>query len=491
MSPEDMVGKIAEDLQEEEVDELDFPEYRGLSFEEFWHKLPHNLAYAKYEEELFEALESGEPDRIKKAKKVYRKVRVKKATGLGITEFMTRYVAWKCLKDNVWRDQQIDVTVIVITGADQELTNTIIGRIKSLFTDKEFKTKESMVILNGCKIKAYPTQHLTPARGLNPRLVWVDEADFFPKRYQDEARTVAERYRLKGDAIVVLISTTNLPGGLYERMDEEDTENNGYLYLDYNYEYGIGVVWTREDMEKERKENPSFQREFNLQYGYGQGDVYDIEKLEECIQEYSTEYLGGSAGTYADPAWGSSLFGKVSGEVRDGIIYVTEAEEWPRASPNAMLDNMEESWNIHKQACKVDAANPGFIKSLTERNIPALGIAFGQQVPETEGSNTVVTLKKKLPINASSMVQKGLVRIHPEFTKLISQMRAVKFDKMGGIDKSEVPFDLVDAFDMMCWDLKSFNYTHVDVIGGKIIKKDTTEKVKKVGGLTINTEVIE
>lgn len=480
MSLEDIASTIAEDIQEEEVDELDFPEYRGLSFEEFWHKLPHNLVYADYEKEFFEALESGEPERIKKAKKVYRKVRVKKATGLGITEFMTRYVAWKCLKDDVWKDQQVDLSVIVITGADKELTNTIIGRIKSLFTDKEFKTKESLIILNGCKIKAFPTQHLAPARGLNPRLVWVDEADFFPARYQDEARTVAERYRLKGDAIVVLISTTNLPGGLYERMDEEDTTKNGYLYLDYNYEYGIGIVWTREDMEKERRENPSFEREFNLKYGYGKGDVFDIEALEKCIEEYNLEYLGGSSGTYADPAWGSSLFGKVSGEIRDGILYVMEAEEYPRASPNAMLDSMEESWNRHKQHCKVDAANPGFIKDLTERNIPALGIAFGQEVPEREGSNTVVTLKKKLPINASSMVQNGLVRIHPSFKKLISQMRAVMFDKMGGIDKSEVPFDLVDAFDMMCWDLKSFNYVHYDVVkSGTILDSELKKPINK------------
>ena len=476
----------------DEVESLDFPEYRGLTFEQFWHSLPIKLKFADYEREFFEALESGEPGRIKEAKKVYRKIRIKKATGLGITEFMARYVSWKCLKDDIWKNKQIDVSVILITGADQELSNTIIGRIKSLFTGKDFKSKESLIILNGCKVKAYPTQHLAPARGLNPRLVWIDEADFFPARYQDEARTVAERYRLKGDSLVVMISTPNLPGGLYERMDDEDTSINGYLYLDYNYKYGIGVVWTKEDIDKERRENPSFEREFNLQYGFGSGDVFDIPQLELSIQEYSLEYMGGSAGTYADPAWGSSLFGKVSGEIRDGILYVMEAEEYPRASPNSMVISMEESWNRHKQYCKVDAANPGFIKSLTEKDIPALGIAFGQEVPDREGSNTTVTLKKKLPINASVMLSNNLIRIHPQFKKLISQMRAVKFDKMGGIDKKDVPFDLVDAFDMMCWDLKSFDYGHYDIMDGRIVDKtESLEKINKKGGLKVNVENFE
>jgi hypothetical protein len=60
----------------------------------------------------------------------------------------------------------------MITGARQELTNQIIGRIKGLF-DHDFKTKESVVILNGCKIEAFPTNNLAAARGLNPRLIML------------------------------------------------------------------------------------------------------------------------------------------------------------------------------------------------------------------------------------------------------------------------------------------------------------------------------
>jgi hypothetical protein len=461
---------------------LDFPQYRGLTFKEFWEVLPMKLVYTNYEEELYQLLEV----------KNQRKVRVKKSGGLGITEFFARYVAWKCLKDDEWKNSQVDITAIIITGASFDLTKKIIGRIKSLFTGREFKSKESLVVLNGCKIEAFPTNHLEPSRGLNPRIVLLDEADFFPGRYQDEARTVAERYRIKGDAIIAMVSTPNLPGGLYERMDEEGDAKSGYITKEYNYEWGLGIVYDPEIIEREKLENPSFQREFNLQYGYGQGDVFDIPSLEKySVEEYDLNYLGGQAGTYADPAWGSSKFGKITAEVRDNIIYVIECEENERASPSRMLDVMEESWNKHKQACKVDGANPGFIKDLKERDIPAVGVAFNELVPETEGSNTTTTLKKKLPINASMMLKRGVVRIHPEFKKLISQMRAVKFDKMGGIDKSEVPFDLVDAFDMMCWDLKYHDYSHFDVMENKIVRTNDEPERKKSKGISLNVEVVE
>ena len=47
-----------------------------------------------------------------------------------------------------------------------ELTKKVIGRIKGLFIGKEFKSKESVAVLNGCKIEAFPTNHLEQKNGL-------------------------------------------------------------------------------------------------------------------------------------------------------------------------------------------------------------------------------------------------------------------------------------------------------------------------------------
>ena len=438
---------------------VDFPEYKGLTFKEFWEALPNKLEYFDYEEELTTILENN------------KKLWVKKATGLGITEWTIRWIAWNCLKDDLWKDTQVDVSAVIITGANQDLTNKVVGRMKSLF-NHEFKTKESVVILNGCRIEAFPTNHLSPARGLNPKIVMLDEADFFPNRYQDEARTVAERYIPKTNPHILLISTPNLPGGLFERM--EDEKDNGYVMKQMDYTIGINKVFRPEDIETAKK-SPSFEREYNLKYGFGMGDVY--ENLDNIIQEYDLNIVGGRSGCYGDPAFGSSNFGVLGGEIRDDLLYITEANEFPRPSPSAMLDVMEDMANRYNQNCKIDSAHPGFIRDLEERGIPALPINFGLQIRDHESAN-IQSLRSKMAINSAQMVKMGKVRIHPSHTKLISQLRSAQFDKRGGIDKEELNFDIGDCFIMCCWDLKEFDYGHYDVMDNKLVKTDEIEKVK-------------
>jgi hypothetical protein len=473
MDKEVSIYPVWEALQKEHEDELvDFPEYRGLTFQQFWEALPNKLEYFDYEEELTTILESN------------KKLWIKKATGLGITEWTIRWIAWNCLKDNHWKETQVDVTGVIITGANQELTNKVVGRMKSLF-NHEFKTKESVVILNGCRIEAFPTNHLSPARGLNPKIVMLDEADFFPNRYQDEARTVAERYIPKTNPHILLISTPNLPGGLFERM--EDEIDNGYVMKQMDYTIGLNKVFRPEDIETAKK-SPSFEREYNLKYGFGSGDIF--EGIENIIEVYDLNVIGGRGGCYGDPAFGSSNFGVLGGEIRDDLLYVTEANEFPRPSPSAMLDVMEDMAHRYNDNCKIDSAHPGFIRDLEERGVPALPINFGLQIRDHESANQQ-SLRSKMTINASQMVKNGKVRIHPNHTKLIAQMRSAQFDKKGGIDKSELNADVLDCFIMCCWDLKEFDYGHYDIMANRLVRQDDTETHKSKGGISINTEVIE
>ncbi len=470
----------------DEIQDVDFPQYRDLTFTEFWYKLNEELGVKM---ELF--------DYEKKIIDAWAKTKyhwIKKATGLGITELTIRWIAWNCLKDNVWRDQQVDINVVMVTGPRIDLSITIMNRLKSLFEGHEFRTKETVCKLNGNRIEAFPSHHLSSARGLNPRIVFLDEADFFPVGQQQEARDVSERYIAKTDPHILLVSTPNLPGGLFDNMEQE--KDSMYNRMTLLYPTGENKIYTPEGIAA-AKLSPSFEREYNGKYGYGVGDIF-IE-IDEIIEEYETVYVGGRAGTYADPAFGFSKFGLVSGEVRNGIVYITEAEEYVRESPSLMLDVMEESYNKHKQSCKVDAAHPGFIKDLNERGVPALAVAFGSQVPESEGisrakessykNETLITLKKKMPIVASLMVKRRKVRIHPQFTALISQMRAVKFDKKGGIDKEEVSFDLIDALDMCLYDLKEIDYTSIGLTHDGKYTDHTPKRISK--GLTVTTTVIE
>ena len=84
---------------------------------------------------------------------------IKKATGLGISEFMLRFMAWLCLKDNALSGSQM----CIVTGPRIDLAIALIDRMKELFTGKgliiTFDTKETVIELNGVKIEAFPSQN--------------------------------------------------------------------------------------------------------------------------------------------------------------------------------------------------------------------------------------------------------------------------------------------------------------------------------------------
>ena len=116
---------------------------------------------------------------------------IKKATGLGVSEFMLRFMAWLCLKDNALSGSQM----CIVTGPRIDLAIALIDRMKKLFVAGSskglvvFDTKETVIELNGIKIEAFPSHHLDAMRGLpNVSFILLDEADFFPPGQQQDAR---------------------------------------------------------------------------------------------------------------------------------------------------------------------------------------------------------------------------------------------------------------------------------------------------------------
>ncbi|MFL6358503.1 MAG: hypothetical protein ACJ72V_04055, partial [Nitrososphaeraceae archaeon] len=117
---------------------------------------------------------------------------IKKATGLGASEFMPRFMAWLCTKDNALSGSQM----CIVTGPRIELAIALIDRMKGLFTTRDlnlnspltFDTKETVIELNNVKIEAFPSHHLDAMRGLpNVSFILLDEADFFPPGQQQDA----------------------------------------------------------------------------------------------------------------------------------------------------------------------------------------------------------------------------------------------------------------------------------------------------------------
>jgi hypothetical protein len=106
---------------------------------------------------------------------------VKKATGLGVTEFMLRILAWLCTKDGTCGNGQM----CIVTGPNIDIATKLIKRLKGIFERKlglTFDNKETVLELNGCTIEAYPSNHLDAYRALeNPKFILIDEGDFFRK----------------------------------------------------------------------------------------------------------------------------------------------------------------------------------------------------------------------------------------------------------------------------------------------------------------------
>src|SRR5690606_7015419 len=130
---------------------------------------------------------------------------------------------------------------------------------------------------------------------------------------------VVERYIPKSNPWIILVSTPNLPGGLYERMDEEEEKAREegkiprYKTFRHNYEWGEGKIYKHEDILR-AKESPSCEREYNLKYGYGIGNIYNEVWIGNALLKgRRLKHIPVSPHTKKsmglDPAHGSSKFG--------------------------------------------------------------------------------------------------------------------------------------------------------------------------------------
>jgi len=407
-----------------------------------------------------------------------RYVWIKKATGLGISEFMLRYMVWLCLKDDALSGSQM----CIVTGPRIDLAIALIDRIKRLFgyrTLVTFDTKETVIKLNGVKIEAFPSHHLDAMRGLqNISFILLDEADFFPPGQQQDARDVSERYIAKSNPYIVMVSTPNAPEGLFQRIEEEPDETCLYrrLYLDYTY--GIGGIYTAEEIAK-AKTSPSFAREYDLKYLGHIGNIFHAKDIDAAIEKgkgydpdnANPHYSFTSRSMGIDPAYGSSAFGIVITQWMDNHIQILYAEEYHRPDYNAMLSTVYGLMTKYRvDKVYIDGANPSFIKSLK--------LQIGEDADydkviaryKSDGFELVDALKnmKIVPVNFGKEHKPMLghcklileneprkIAINQKFDKLIIALRTA-VDNDGTLDKEATSYD--DLFDAFRLALKFYSF---------------------------------
>jgi hypothetical protein len=140
-----------------------------------------------------------------------------------------------------------------------------------------------------------------------------------------------------------MVSTPNLPGGLFEKIELEDDKTCIYHRMFLPYTVGLGKVYTQQEIAEAMK-SPSFQREYNLQYGYGIGNVVTPLEIEQALalgksmEHLSTNDIHTTKTLGIDAGYGNSKFAFVVSEYIYGKVRVIHSREFEHAHHEAMVD---------------------------------------------------------------------------------------------------------------------------------------------------------
>jgi hypothetical protein len=299
-----------------------------------------------------------------------KRLAVLKAAGLGISECITiRWLIWKCVVNDDWKNSQ----AVVINSPRIQQSIDIITRMKKLFASHGiyFDSKSTILEINGCTILALPGNNLPSARSLpNCRAVILEEASFWDNSLQREALDTAERYIGKNDSYVILISTSNRPGDLMEKLFLEPEDKCIYERRRLDYRVGENLIYTPNEI-LEAKRSFSFSREYETRAVGMIGNTFrasDIERAQSFAYDPNYIPTGNERAIGIDPAFGSSNTGIVVTDFRDDRIAVLYAEEFDHSTSEKMVDLI---WDLyHKyypiQRIIVDSSQISFIKSLKQ-----------------------------------------------------------------------------------------------------------------------------
>lgn len=420
-----------------------------------------HLRMFDYEMELFRAY------------KQYRYVWVLKATGLGVSEFSLRYMAFMACayKDIRYKDSQMAIVV----GPNKNLATRLIKRLKDIFYNDLgllFDTNENQVFINNIDISAYPSHNVHAFRSLsNPSFILIDEGDFFPPGQQIEVRHASERYVGKSDATIALVSTPNVPGGLMESIEKE-TESL-YYRIKLPYTVGLNKIFSIEDIER-AKRSPSFEREYSLKYGFDVGNILSSQSVADAISlsqrypaaNYNIDYTHRSMGI--DPAYANSKF----------AIVITE---WLPLDPHHTAyairvmysvehvkpefgDMVNEAFRLiqryHVNKIYIDGSQPEFIRAIKilageNKDYESL-VQRAQKMKQqlhhymdiipvqfnAEGRNMIDNMRQWFEARRQIMINE---EDNPD---LVTQLRVAKQKADGKLDKLAYSLDLFDALRM-------------------------------------------
>jgi len=386
----------------------------------------------------------------------------KKARGIGATTFLTRYLAWRALSSNDLDGKSI----FIIAGTREEFANTIKEKTEQLFDGKYQVIRDSRYTecyINNTWFKVFPSKRLKDVRGYTDvAYLFIDEADFFDPKEQNELNYVIKSYEEKSKGKIILVSTAGASGGLFEQIENDPNSDfyKHYMLVDK----GRGKIFDDAFLKKQKEKDPAFfAREYEGKYGYGLGNVFLPTEIEACCYDHAVPQVnyGCSISMGIDPGFGSSKFGITIIQLEDNILKVIYAKEFDRPSYEQMIrlvTQLKVQYRPHK--IYVDGSKPDFIKSIKiqfnenvnyesvieqanrdkidyEYRMFVIPISFNEWGKELLGRFQHVVSKTWFSVSSD------------EHKELVTQMRMAKFKDNGNLEKDEAgstnTFDVFDS----------------------------------------------
>jgi hypothetical protein len=379
---------------------------------------------------------------------------IKKATGLGITEFFLRFAVWLSVHSNEYRGTKF----AIVTGPNVHLAKVLIDRIKEMFRIKlnmELEgATEYHVVINGVEIRAYPSMNINAVRSLtNPKFILVDEGDFFLKKDQNEIRAAVQRYHAKSNPWVIFISTPHLPGGLFETMEKEEPSIYHKIFL--NYEWGIGKIYDPLTIEKAKLAG-TFEQEYNLQYQGKVGNVFNIKDIQmaQTLFTYNPNREGLPYGVSCimgiDPSPGGGPAGITIAAMIDGKICIMWAKEYVKPDYNQTANEawrLIQEYNVRKVF--IDGSFPSLVRQLK--------LEWGERPDYDNVQKDQFQFMKVEPVHFRTehkpmlqhckfLLEKERLAIDPSFTKLLTALKTASHNNMELDKESTAHDDVLDSF---------------------------------------------
>lgn len=323
----------------------------------------HDNPFVPYQKQLHETLQN------------HRQIWIKKSRGIGVSEFILRWIAFCCF--NVFPSGS---RVCVVVGPRQLLAEDLILRFKRLF-DKIApglfdRSKSTEAIINGVNISAFPSYHSETLRGLDfVKFIMIDEGDYFPAFQQREIRAAAEGFQSKPNSNpqILVVSTPKDPLGLMKQIEDEEDSLYHKVFLDYRFGLeGPYPIYDKTKIEIAKQKSPEFGREYCGLYSGVVGNTFLESSIQRSVELGSNPNYDDAINKMAthvagvDP--GFTHFGLTVLELSDNIIKIVFAEQYDKTHDSIMVDKIAElhaSYNL--QCINVDGANPTFITAMKDR----------------------------------------------------------------------------------------------------------------------------